>query len=57
MLEVRSLSAAYGQVEALFDVSLTIRPGELVVLQGLNGAGKSTLLKAIMGLLPRRRGA
>ena len=57
MLEVRSLSAAYGQVEALFDVSLTIRPGELVVLQGLNGAGKSTLLKAIMGLLPPTQGS
>ncbi len=57
MLEVRSLSAAYGQVEALFDLSLTIRPGELVVLQGLNGAGKSTLLKAIMGLLPPTQGS
>jgi branched-chain amino acid transport system ATP-binding protein len=57
MLEVHALSAAYGQVEALFDVTLTVRPGELVVLQGLNGAGKSTLLKAIMGLLPLTQGS
>jgi branched-chain amino acid transport system ATP-binding protein len=57
MLEVHALSAAYGQVEALFDVTLTVRSGELVVLQGLNGAGKSTLLKAIMGLLPLTQGS
>jgi branched-chain amino acid transport system ATP-binding protein len=56
MLEVHALSAAYGQVQALFDVSLVVRSGELVVLQGLNGAGKSSLLKAIMGLLPEMQG-
>jgi branched-chain amino acid transport system ATP-binding protein len=57
MLEVQSLSAAHGQVQALFDVSLTVRSGELVVLQGLNGAGKSSLLKAIMGLMPVSQGS
>jgi len=50
MLEVKHLSAWYGAAQALFDVSLHVGPGELVVLQGLNGAGKSTLLQAIMGL-------
>lgn len=50
MLEVDKLSAFYGPAQALFEVSLQVGPGELVVLQGLNGAGKSTLLKALMGL-------
>lgn len=56
MLEVDRLSAFYGQAQALFDVSLQVAAGELVVLQGLNGAGKSTLLKALMGLEVRSHG-
>jgi branched-chain amino acid transport system ATP-binding protein len=56
MLEVERLSAFYGPAQALFDISLQVRPGELVVLQGLNGAGKSTLLKALMGLEVRTEG-
>lgn len=56
MLEVDQLSAFYGQAQALFDVSLQVAAGELVVLQGLNGAGKSTLLKALMGLEVRSQG-
>lgn len=57
MLELRQLSAFYGPAQALFDVSLQVAAGEMVVLQGLNGAGKSTLLKAVMGLEVRSRGA
>ena len=57
MLEVDGLSAFYGPAQALFDVSLHVRAGEFVVLQGLNGAGKSTLLKAVMGLEVKTRGA
>ena len=56
MLEVEKLNAFYGPAQALFDVSLQVKAGEFVVLQGLNGAGKSTLLKALMGLEVTTRG-
>jgi len=52
ILDVRSLRVAYGKVEALHDVSLTIRRGEIVTVIGPNGAGKTTLLASLMGLLP-----
>jgi branched-chain amino acid transport system ATP-binding protein len=51
VLEVRQLSARYGRVEALHDVSLTVADGEFVAVLGPNGAGKSTLMRAIMGLI------
>jgi branched-chain amino acid transport system ATP-binding protein len=57
MLEVEHLSAFYGPAQALFDVSLSVKAGEFVVLKGLNGAGKSTLLKALMGLEVVSRGS
>lgn len=57
MLELRNLSAFYGPAQAVFDVSLQVAAGEMVVLQGLNGAGKSTLLKAVMGLEVQSQGA
>ncbi len=50
MLEVRHLTAAYGQHPALQEVSLRVDPGEIVVILGANGAGKSTLLRAISGI-------
>ena len=52
ILEVKHLTVAYGKVEALQDISLTIRRGEIVTVIGPNGAGKTTLLLALMGLLP-----
>ena len=52
ILAVESLSAAYGQAQILFDVSLVLAKGEIVALMGRNGAGKSTTLKAVMGLIP-----
>jgi branched-chain amino acid transport system ATP-binding protein len=55
-LEVTRLNAWYGQAQALFDVSLAVEAGELVVLQGLNGAGKSSLLQALIGIGPRVSG-
>ena len=56
MLEVQNLSAWYGAAQALFDVSLRVGQGEMVVLEGLNGAGKITLLQSIIGLGPRVQG-
>ena len=51
-LEVRSLDFAYGTQQVLFDVSLTVREGEIAALLGTNGAGKSTILRAVAGLDP-----
>lgn len=56
MLNVERLNAWYGQAQALFDVSLSVGEGELVVIQGLNGAGKSTLLQSLIGIGPRAQG-
>lgn len=47
---------AYGQVQALFGLSLAVGPGEILCLLGRNGAGKTTTLKAIMNHLPLRSG-
>ena len=50
MLECRALDAFYGPAHVLFDVSLSVAPGQMVCLIGRNGVGKSTTLKSIMGL-------
>ena len=51
MLEIKNLDVKYGEIHALKDVSINVKPGEIVTLVGANGAGKSTLLKTISGLL------
>jgi branched-chain amino acid transport system ATP-binding protein len=51
LLEVKNLSISYGDVRALWGVSLEVEEKAIVALVGINGAGKSTLLKAISGLL------
>ncbi|GAC1525080.1 MAG: ABC transporter ATP-binding protein [Vulcanimicrobiaceae bacterium] len=55
-LVVESLSAAYGDTQVLWDVSLRVDPGEVVALIGSNGAGKSSLLGAMSGLVKKRAG-
>ncbi|QJQ94156.1 MULTISPECIES: ABC transporter ATP-binding protein [Halomonadaceae] len=57
MLEVRNVSAAYGQHLALQGVDLSVGESEMVVMLGANGAGKSTLLSVIAGLVPPRAGS
>jgi len=56
MLTVGGLDVAYGESQVLFDTSLSVTEGQVVAMLGRNGVGKTTLLKAIIGLLPARRG-
>jgi branched-chain amino acid transport system ATP-binding protein len=56
MLIVEHLAVFYGDVQALWDVSLQVNDGEIVALIGSNGAGKTTTLQTISGLLRSRQG-
>lgn len=56
MLKIENLSAGYGDVIVLRDVSLEVNRGEIVALIGANGAGKTTTLKTISGVLRARKG-
>ena len=55
-LRVSHLTGHYGETQALHDISLEVREGEIVCLLGRNGAGKTTTLRAIMGILQKRGG-
>ncbi|MCA1960317.1 MAG: ATP-binding cassette domain-containing protein, partial [Desulfomonile sp.] len=56
ILEAVDLNTFYGRSHILFNVSLSIAPGETVCLMGRNGAGKTTTFRSIMGLIPTRSG-
>jgi len=56
LLEVKRLDVFYGDIHALWDVSIQVEEGTIVTLVGANGAGKSTLLRTISGLLRARKG-
>ena len=56
LLAAEGVAAAYGDVEVLHDIGLTLGAGEGIVIVGRNGAGKSTLVRVLTGLHPTRRG-
>jgi len=56
LLEVRNIAAAYGDVQALWDVTFSVDEGKVATLLGSNGAGKTTSLRVISGLLPALAG-
>ena len=56
MLKIKSLSVAYGGLQALSGVTLDVEQGEFVAVVGPNGAGKTTLFKAISGVVPPQGG-
>ncbi|MDZ7671759.1 MAG: ABC transporter ATP-binding protein [Halanaerobiales bacterium] len=57
MLEVKDINVFYGESQALYDVSLTVKKGEFVTIIGPNGAGKTTIMNTIMGLLKPKSGS
>jgi len=57
VLMVSRLNVSYGESKVLFDVSMNVRPGQVVACVGRNGAGKSTLLKSVAGFLKPTSGS
>ena len=57
LLEVGAITAFYGDLQALFGVSLKVNAGEIVTLIGANGAGKTTILRVISGMKRPRAGS
>jgi branched-chain amino acid transport system ATP-binding protein len=57
MLKVADLQAWYGESHILHGVEFSVQEGEIVTLLGRNGAGRTTTLRAIMGLVPVRKGS
>ena len=56
LLEIKSLKSWYGASQALFDVNLEIKKGEVVALLGRNGMGKTTTVNSVCGLMHRYEG-
>lgn len=56
MLKINNIQTYYGNIQALKDVSIDVREGEIVALIGANGAGKTTTLMSICGITPPRYG-
>ena len=57
LLEIKDMTVAYGRIEALHGISISVEQGELVTLIGANGAGKTTTMRAISGVRPLSRGS
>jgi branched-chain amino acid transport system ATP-binding protein len=56
LLEVKGIDVLYGDVQAVWDVSIHVEEEKIVALVGANGAGKTTLLKTISGITPAKKG-
>lgn len=56
ILELKNVTARYGDIQVLWGVSLAVREGEIATLVGANGAGKTTTLKAISGVVNATNG-
>ena len=56
MLKIKNINTFYGNIQALHDVSLEVKQGEIITLIGANGAGKTTTLMSICGIVPPRSG-
>ncbi len=56
MLKINNIKTYYGNIQALKDVTIEIKEGEIVALIGANGAGKTTTLMSICGITPPRSG-
>jgi branched-chain amino acid transport system ATP-binding protein len=56
MLTVNNIDVFYGDLQALWDVSLQVKDGEIVTIVGSNGAGKSTIMKSLSGLIKPKSG-
>jgi len=57
VLKLQAIDIYYGNIQALWEISLHVEEGELVAIVGSNGAGKSTILKTISGLIRPRNGS
>ncbi|MGD2206879.1 MAG: ABC transporter ATP-binding protein, partial [Anaerolineae bacterium] len=57
LLEIQNVSSGYGEVQILWDVSLTLERGKLTALVGSNGVGKTTLLRTVVGLIKPWQGS
>ncbi len=56
MLTISGMDVFYGDIQALWDISMSIEEGKIAALVGSNGAGKSTLMQSIAGLIKPKRG-
>jgi ABC-type branched-subunit amino acid transport system ATPase component len=56
ILTVKNLNVSYGESKVLFDIAMTVQPGQVVACVGRNGAGKSTLLKSMAGFIKKVSG-
>ena len=57
MLDVKELHAGYGDIEIVHGISLKVLDNQIVAIVGANGAGKSTFIKALMGMIPVKKGS